>query len=92
MVPMASQNGVTKITSSAIVMIVTARARLPHSFACTARMSGQVAMTKVIAQIVAGRKGCKIHRLVTIRPPMTSTPSVRCARSYRTDCGSMALS
>src|SRR5262249_10526685 len=54
--------------------------RLLPSLACTVRNSGHVAMTTIAAQTIAGRNGCRIHRLPpinTARNTMANTVRVR---------------
>ncbi len=75
----ASQNGPIKTSSRARVMTVTASQRRCHSRRCTRSISGQVATTSVVAQIVAGTNGHRIQNEVAISPATNST-----ARMVRT--------
>src|SRR5215472_916244 len=64
----ASQNGAINTTSSATVMTVTASQRRSHRRRCTRNINGHVAVTRVVAQIVAGRKGHKIQNETAMSP------------------------
>ena len=75
-VVIASQNGRTKITSSAMVITATASPRLCQSRSWTCSMIGQVATTRVVAQITAGRNGHKIQKEAAISPPTKRTARV----------------
>src|ERR1700738_3242502 len=72
-VAIASQNGSTKITSSAMVITATASPRLCQSRSWTCTMMGQVATTSVVAQMIAGRKGHNIQNEAAISPPTKRT-------------------
>jgi len=67
-VAIASQNGATKTSSSAVVMTTTASQRRCHSCCCTRSITGQVATTRVVAQIVAGKNGQTIQTEAAISP------------------------
>src|SRR3954470_6494088 len=84
---MARDSGATNRISRPRVMMVTATPRLPPVKRCTASISGHVASTNVIDQMIAGMNGCKIHTEPMIRPPTDITPSVVVVRSLR--CSSM---
>ena len=75
-VAIASQNGNTKISSNAIVITATASPRLCQSRSWTCSMMGQVATTRVVAQITAGKNGHNIQNEAAIRPPTKRTASV----------------
>ena len=77
-VPIAADNGTTKISSSAAVRTVVAIQRLPQKTACSMRRIGQVVTTIIVAQIVAARNGRRIQSDATMRPPM-----MRVARTVR---------
>ncbi len=83
-VPIASQNGTTKMTRIAVVITATASARLFHSFDCKLCNSGHVAMASIVAQIIAGRKGFRIQRLPPIRAAMNRMAKVVRVRSLPT--------
>src|SRR5271169_5119294 len=68
-VAIASQNGRTKITSSAMVITATASPRLRQSRDCTCSMMGKVATTSVVAQMIACRNGHNIQNEAAISPP-----------------------
>src|SRR6516165_2357200 len=80
-VVMASQNGTTKTTTSANAMTATASPRLFHKRRWTRSMMGQVATTRVVAQMIAGRNGRKIQKQVAIIPPTKRTAKVVRVRS-----------
>src|SRR5690348_6085714 len=80
-VVMASQNGMTKMTRMAIVMTVTASQRRFHRRRCTVSMIGQVATTRVVAQMIAGKNGRNIQKQAAIKPVTNSTASVVRVRS-----------
>ena len=82
---MASQNGTISTSSKASVITTTAGERRLPVKRCTFSISGQVAMTRVTAQMIAGRNGCITQKLAVIRPPMNSTTRVVRVRSW---CGS----
>ncbi len=63
------------------VITATASRRLPQSRAWIARITGQVATTTMVAQMMAGRKGRNIQNEAAIRPPMKRIPRVIWARS-----------
>ncbi len=67
-------------------MTATASDRRFHSRACSPRMIGQVAMTSVAAQMIAGRKGLTIHSEMPISRAMNRIASVRRVRSKRVSC------
>jgi hypothetical protein len=73
-VPMAMATGTIRTSSSRTDITVTAAQRWPPRRRCTQRMIGQVATTIMIDQMIAPRKGCRIHRQAKIKPPVKSTP------------------
>ena len=83
MVPMASTSGTTNSSSSASDITSTATQRLPPAQACTRSISGQVATTTIVAQMVGPRKGRRIHSEPPISSPMKSTAKVVRVRSER---------
>jgi hypothetical protein len=54
------------------------------TFSCTISSIGQVAMTIMLAQINAGRKGLRIQKQASSRPPMRTMIRVFLTRSL---CG-----
>ena len=80
-VPMASDNGSTSTSSSAPVIAATASFRLPHSHACSRRITGHVATTIINAQTIAPRNGRRIQIVSAISTTMMRTPSVAPGRS-----------
>jgi len=75
-VPIASENGTTNTSTSAIVITRTASQRRRHSRSCTASIIGQVATAIIVAQIIAGRNGVRTHNEDAISSPrivMTKT-------------------
>ncbi len=72
----ASKNGTTKTRSSAKVMIATASPRLFHSWRCTRSISGKVATTRVVAQMIAGKNGHRIQNEATISPATNRIASI----------------
>src|SRR5476651_446394 len=82
MAMIANDSGSSTISSSPIVMIRTASQRLPPTAFCVRSISGQVAITSVVAHTVAARNGWTTRKVATIRPMMNSGASVRRARSY----------
>ena len=56
-------------------MTVTATQRRPPARRCTLIMSGQVATTIMIAQMIAPRNGRRIQSEAAISPPITITVS-----------------
>jgi hypothetical protein len=93
MVPVASHSGRTSTSSHTLVMAAAASFLLPHNHAWTCRITGHVATTIIVAQIMAPRKGRSTHTVSTSRVTMNSTPSVARARSIRgaTTCVSLML-
>ena len=75
-VVIASQNGRTKITSSAMVITATASPRLCQSRSWTCSIMGHVATTSVVAQMIAGRNGHNIQNEAAISPATKRTASV----------------
>src|SRR5437660_3640735 len=75
MVSTASASGTITTSNSTVVITITARPRFPHNRFCAARISGHVATTIRVAQIKAGRNGCRTHRLAMIAAAMNSTES-----------------
>ena len=78
----ASQHGTIRTISSASVMTSTAMPRRLPAWRCTWSIRGQVAMTSVTAQTIAGRNGRMIQTQATISPAMNRTDSVVRARSW----------
>jgi hypothetical protein len=76
MIAMASEKGMMKSSSIAIVMAATARPRFFHSQASTFNMNGQVAATIMAAQMSDGRNGRMIQKLAAMRIPIHKTCSV----------------
>jgi len=71
---MAMATGTISTKSSSTDIAVTAAQRRPPRWRCIQRISGQVATTIMIAQMIAPRNGCRIQRLAAMSPPVNSTP------------------
>src|SRR5262249_36014826 len=83
-VVMASQNGMIKTSSSARVITATANPRRFHSRCWTRSISGQVATTSVVAQMIAGTNGRNIQTHAAIQTGTKRTAKVVRVRSPRT--------
>jgi hypothetical protein len=76
MVAIATDRGTTSTRRTSKVIRITAGSRrLPNS-RCARSSNGQVATTTIVAQISAGRKGCRIHSDAAISTQRKSTASV----------------
>ena len=67
--------GATTMTIIASVITATARPRRPPRRPCTARITGHVATTIMVAQISAGRNGRSTQNVAAINPPIATTAS-----------------
>ena len=81
MVEMPIQVGTTSRASRAMTITATAGPRRPPRRAWRAVRMGQVAMTIIVAQTTAARKGNITQMLAAVITPRARTPSVMRGRS-----------
>src|ERR1700726_2513713 len=72
-VPIAAENGATKTSSSATVMMAVASQRLPQRRDWSPRRIGHVVTTIIVDQMVAARNGRKIQTEGEMSAPMFRT-------------------
>jgi hypothetical protein len=75
-VPTEREKGMIKTSSRARVIMTTAGERLPPNHRWKRSMTGQVATTIMVAQIIARRKGRMIQNTAVSRTPMKRMPRV----------------
>ena len=80
--PMAADRGTTSKHRRIRVITVTAAHRRPQSQDWIFIIRGQVAATMVEAQMIAGRKGSRIHRDIPIRETIKSALRMVRVRSF----------